>query len=456
MSDLIRVSKRALERFWVVSAILGRKAAGVSLAAAIAATLEVCRLLGRPPRVPSQRSVYRWLAAYERGGLAALEPTARRRATVSRALSARMESFLEEEKRLDPVASIPEISRRARLAGVIAEKAVVSRTTLWRAACRKGLPCRQQSRKGGDKRPFGYSNRMLMALFDGAHFRAGIRRAKRVALAFLDDATRRGLGILVTTSENTIGFLRLLYLVIRGFGRFGFGYGDHGSAFISEETTIVFARLGIGLVHGTAGYPEGRGKIERFNRSLRAQVLRGFAGNPAVDDDPAALTLRLTHWMTEVYDHTPHEGLGGETPFERWQRDPRPLDFPEPGFERLFRLTLSRRVRADNVLSVDRLEYEVPAGHAGREIEITRDLLEGSVRILHEGRSVRLALVDRIKNAHDRRGFRPASPDEDPAPVRTAAEAAFDADYAPLTDHEGGYDDDPDQKGDSDDSKNDH
>ena len=39
--------------------------------------------------------------------------------------------------------------------------------------------------------------RMLMVLADGKHFRAGTARLKRVALVFLDDASRYGLDVVV-------------------------------------------------------------------------------------------------------------------------------------------------------------------------------------------------------------------------------------------------------------------
>jgi len=42
-------------------------------------------------------------------------------------------------------------------------------------------------------------------------------------------------------------------------------------------------------------------------------VLRHLAGSPEVDPDCGALELRLRHWLREIYNHTPHQGLGGDT-----------------------------------------------------------------------------------------------------------------------------------------------
>lgn len=59
---------------------------------------------------------------------------------------------------------------------------------------------------------------MMLVIADGKHFRAGAARLKRVALIFMDDATRYGLIVIVGTSENASDFLRGLWEVIRRHG----------------------------------------------------------------------------------------------------------------------------------------------------------------------------------------------------------------------------------------------
>jgi hypothetical protein len=61
----------------------------------------------------------------------------------------------------------------------------------------------------------------MMVLADGKHFRAGVRRRKRVAVFFLDDAGRFGLGVVVGTDETAELFLRGLHGVLRRFGFMG-------------------------------------------------------------------------------------------------------------------------------------------------------------------------------------------------------------------------------------------
>ncbi len=441
----LNLSPEALLRYQIVSQVEARVLAGKPLADAIGEVLALPHvdLQGHSVSL-SERTLYRWTATYRDGGVEALEPKKRSRVEGSAVLSPALLNFLCVEKQIDPIVSAPDLIERARLCGVLAEDEPVSRVTVWRACRRLGLPMRRRQRLAmRDMRPFAYPNRMLMALADGTHFRAGLKRRRRVALPCLDDATRYGLGIRVDTSENTKLFLRGVHEVVLHHGPMKAMFLDRGPGFISEDTVRVMAQLPCRLIYGTKAYPEGHGKIEKFHQLLFDRVLRGLDRNPEVDADPQALSLRLTHWLREIYNHRPHEALGGETPAERWKADPRPLERPgdRAWLDAQFLLTFTRRVRKDNVITYGGVAYQVPCGYAGQQLTITRHLLEDdALSIVHHDRRLRLHPVDLTANAYDRRGRGPAAPEPSTVPPRTAAQLAFDDDYAPLIDADGGYD----------------
>lgn len=445
-------SPTALLRYQVVSQVRALLLAGcLTLAAAIRQVIGRPHVDHRGRRVRlSERSVYRWVAAYERDGLVGLEPQPRGGVEGSAVLSTEMLAFLEQQKKLDEGASVPELIKRARRVGVIREDDLVSRTSVWRACRRLGLPLvRVRRLKDKDMRRFAYPHRMMMILADGKHFRAGAQRLKRVAIHLLDDATRFGLGVMVSTSENTELFLRTLRQVIRSFGLMKVLFLDNGSGFISEDTHTAVARLGVHLIHGTVAYPEGHGKIERFHRTENQQCLRGLDANPEVDPDPAALTLRLSHWLREVYNHAPHESLGGASPAERFFADSRDLEMPEdPAWlDACFQASVERTVSKDNIVRYDGQAYEVPLGHAGTVVRLTRHLMHGTLFFGHQGRQVRLHPVDLTANAYSRRAS-PAQQDvpAGPAPAPTAADMHYRADFEPLVGPDGNF-----PKGDPDD-----
>lgn len=452
MADPPHISPKALLRYQMLAQLRVRVLGGQTPAEAIR---EIKHLTlydhhGRPLAL-SERSLYRWNQLYEKDGLSGLEPTARRRSKGSHVLSADLLVFLETENEIDPLASVPELIRRARTQGVITMDEPICRTSVWRACRRLGLPmCSAHKKKTKDMRRFAYPHRMMMVLADGTHFRAGAERLKRVALILLDDASRYGLGVVVGTSETTTLFLRTLHKVICVWGLMQALFLDNGSGFSSDDTHATIASLRICLIHGAVSYPEGHGKIERLNRTAKAQCLRSFDGNPQIDPDPAALTLRLSHWLKEVYNHTVHESLDGATPAQRFMADSRALEIPKHEWlDDRFQVSCERRVSADNVVKLDGVGYEMPIGHAGEKIWLSRHVLEGTIWISHKGSRVQLHTVDLEANAYSRRA-RTETPERAPQnkPVSTAANQRFDAEFAPIVTPDGGF-----SKGDPDDQE---
>lgn len=440
-------SSEALFRFLVVSDVLSRVQRGVLRADAIAEVIGQSYATGENrPRKVCERTLYRWLKAFGERELADLEPAARQRTQTSVVLSQRLLDFVSAEKERDIRASLPEILRRARLQGVIGEQERIDRSSLWRACVRMGVPVvRRKKAKVRDSHRFEYPHRMDLNLCDGKHFRAGVRRARRVAMFFLDDASRFGLEVVVGTSESTALFLRGLYQAVQHWGCAGILYIDHGPGYIADDTRAVIAGLRVLLIHGEVAYPEGHGKIEKFNQTALAAVLRNLDGRPDVDPDCGALELRLRHWLRETYNHTEHESLvPKQTPWQRFAADPKPLKFPESreALRALFVLEQRRKVSNDHVVSVEGVDYETPRGLAGTWITIWRQVLDGTLSVLHpdrSGRLVRVHPVDLVANAQQRRGQTTAEADTEPVPARSAADMAFARDFQPIVGPDGGF-----------------
>jgi putative transposase len=135
-------------------------------------------------------------------------------------------------------------------------------------------------------------------------------------------------------------------------------YVDHGSDFTSQHLEQVAADLGIELIFSEKGVPRGRGKIERFFRSVNELFLQdvpGYApvGYKAVE---AKLTLaafeqQFRAWLLSDY----HQRVHSETkctPAERWERGGFLPHMPD-SLERLDLLLLTvaktRRVQQDGI-----------------------------------------------------------------------------------------------------------
>jgi len=135
-------------------------------------------------------------------------------------------------------------------------------------------------------------------------------------------------------------------------------YTDHGSDFTSKHMEQVAVDLGIELIFSEKGVPRGRGKIERFFRSVNELFLQdvpGYApkGYRAAE---AKLTLpeferRFRTWLLSDY----HQRVHSETkcpPAERWQRGgflPRMPDSLERLDLLLLTVAKTRRVQQDGI-----------------------------------------------------------------------------------------------------------
>jgi len=440
-------SRAALFRFQVVSAVLSHELRGESRADAIAevAQLSFASADERARRV-SERTIYRWLQAFADRDLGALEPAGRPHTASSVVLPKVLLDFVRAEKDADLRASLPEILRRAREAGVIGSHEPIDRSTLWRACVRMGVPVvRRKRAKTRDSRRFAYPHRMNLVLCDGKHFRAGAGRLRRVAMVFLDDATRMGLHLVVGPAESKALFLRGLFEMVQHHGLPGIVYLDHGPGYIAADTQAVIAQLPALLIHGEVKYPEGHGKIEKFNQTFQEALLRHLDGRPDVDPDCGALELRLRHWLREIYNHTEHESLAPkQTPWQRFAGDRQPLTFPS-SFESLrerFVLQTQRSVSHDHVLALDGVNYETPRGLAGTRVQVWRQVLDGTVWVLHpdrSGRLVRLQPVDLTANARAHRGQPTAEDDTAVVLTRSAADMAFARDFQPIVGPDGGF-----------------
>jgi transposase InsO family protein len=440
-------SAEALFRFGLVSSVRAAVARGCKLSDAVGETAaRTHRDLTGSAREVSKRTLYRWLRSFERAGFAGLQPEARSKVEHSVVLPRPFIDFLESEKGRDRDASVPELIRRAREFGTLAAGTSLDRTTVYRECKRLGLYLSRRKHKRApdrDTRRFEYASRMQMCLCDGKHFRAGAARRRRVALVFLDDASRYGLHGVVATSENTEIFLRGLYEKCCHHGCADGYFLDGGPGFSALDTAEVIRKLSAILVHGEANYPEGHGKIERFNQTLLNDLLRNWDGRPDIDPDPRALELRLQHYLRDVYNHRPHESLDGRSPHQRFHADPRPLRFAATQAElRLhFVLHIERTVSNDHVVSLDSVDYEVPTGYARQRVMLYRNLLEQTISFLHQGRLMQLHPVDLAHNAIERRArHRAAAADaaEQPPP-KSAADIAFERDFRPAVSPDGDF-----------------
>ena len=313
----------------------------------------------------SRTSIDRWVRAYRQGGFDALVPCARRVETQTPAHLLDMACALRREQPARTAAQIHRII-------VEAEGWAPSARTLQRHLAASGLPWKGASPALATGR-FEAEERNELWTGDALHGPL-LDGRKTFLFAFIDDHSRLLGGYRWATREDVLNASRALRLGIAARGRPEAVYVDNGSPFVSGQLLRACARLGIGLIHSRPGRPEGRGKIERFFRTVREQFLVELDRRPSVSLEE--LNRSFTAWVESVYHRTVHSETG-QSPLERFHAaGPVPAPPAESVLREAFLWAETRTVSKTGTFGMHGNDYEVEAELAGHKVELVFDPLD--------------------------------------------------------------------------------
>jgi len=319
-----------------------------------------------------------WLKHYRRGGFDALLPKPRADRGQSRSLPQAVADALLAFKQDQPELSIPQLIRLARERGTVPESLTLPHSTVHRLLSRAGLMQKdREAPSEQDRRRFAFAHAGEMWMSDVMHgpsVTVGERtRRKAYLIAFLDDATRVVPYCAFALSENTQAFLPVFKQALMRRGIPQRLYVDNGANYRSQHLALVCAKLGVTLIHARPYQPAGKGKQERWFRTVRAQLITRLTGADTASLE--ALNRRLWAWVEGEYHQTPHRGLDDHTPLERWALTADQLRLPEVNLDldELFLFETKRRVQRDRTVSLNGTVFEVDAALVGETITLRFD-----------------------------------------------------------------------------------
>jgi putative transposase len=347
-----------------------------------------------------------WTLRYRRNGLAALTPQPRQDRGQQRSIAPETAAFIERLKRENPHRPGTMLLRD------LPNDQSLSASTLYRFLRANGLTERQllldkAAANTHKKYEAQYANQIWQSdMLFGPWVRrsspgsgSGGGKIQVFLQATLDDASRLIPHAQFYPNQGLDSFLDCLRQSIAARGVPTRLYMDNAKIYRSPQLARIAASIGILIIHTPPYQPEGRGKIERFFRSVREQFLASL-------DPKALLSLeqlneRWWHWLETVYHLREHSSLH-TTPLLRWQRDiehVRQLP-PATDMRRLFFHRLDRMVRRDSTFLLRNRFFEAPPHLAGQRIEARFDPLDLShVDIYHAGKPQGPArLVDTVVN----------------------------------------------------------
>ena len=243
---------------------------------------------------------------------------------------------------------------------------------------------------------------------------------KTYLFAFIDDHSRAVVGHRWGFAEDTVRLAAALRPALAARGVPEHVYVDNGSAFVDSWLLRACAKLGIKLVHSAPGRPQGRGKIERFFRTVNDGFVVEIAaaeGKPGRQvRDLAEMNRLFTAWVENVYHRRTHSETG-MAPLARWMTGA-PFPVPAPAdLAEAFRWSEHRTVSKTALVSLHGNRYQVDPQLVGRRVELVFDPFDLTfLRVRLDGADAGTALPFQI-NRHSHPKARPEVPAEEPKPT---------------------------------------
>jgi putative transposase len=247
-----------------------------------------------------------------------------------------------------------------------------------------------------------------------------IEGRKTYLFAFVDDHSRAVVGHRWGFAEDTVRLAAALRPALAARGVPEYVYVDNGSAFVDSWLLRACAKLGIKLVHSTPGRPQGRGKIERFFRTVNGEFVVEIAsgdGKPGRQlQDLHELNRLFTAWVEKVYHQRVHSETG-MAPLTRWMTG---APFPVPAAADLaeaFRWSEYRGVSKTALVSLHGNRYQVDPLLVGRRVELVFDPFDLTfMRVRLDGIDAGTAMPFQMTR-HSHPKARPEVPAEEPKPT---------------------------------------
>jgi putative transposase len=372
-------------------------------------------------------TIRHWLKLYRKGGFDALRAKTRTDAGTCRRMPQAVADCLLSIKEGNPVLTVRQVIAKAKDHAEVPADLPLPHSTVHRLLQRHGLMEKNTS-PAKDRRHFAFAKAGQLWMSDVMHgptvFVDGRRKRKTYLIAFLDDATRVVPFAAFALAENASAYLPVFKQALLRRGIPERLFVDNGAAYRSKHLALVCAKIGTTLIHTRPYDAAAKGKQERWFRTARMQLLPTLGDEDLKSLD--ALNRRLWAWVETEYHHSPHRGLDGQCPFDRWAQVSDDVRYvgPHLDLDDLFLFEDKRRVRNDRTVSLHGTLYELEAHLIGATVTLRYDLQAKKgrpIQVWLKGeRQKDATVVDAYQNCfvrrqrHDRNRLEPDGPEPTP------------------------------------------
>ena len=232
--------------------------------------------------------------------------------------------------------------------------------------------------------------------------------SKRVyCIMIIDDHSRLLVGGELFYNDNACNFQKVLKDAIATYGIPDKLYVDNGCSYSNAQLSMICVSLGILLLHTRVRDGASKGKVERHFRTLKERWL--YTLDMESIQSLAQFNGMLKDYMRD-YNTTFHRGID-TIPLERYQASKDHPRKPESRqwLDDCFYNRITRKVRKDSTISIDKVCYDVPMQFISAKVEV-RYLPDDmtSAYILFDGEKFPIRQTSRNDNCHTRRNNPPA------------------------------------------------
>jgi len=312
-------------------------------------------------------TIQRWIKLYEESGnnIESLYPRGRNDRGKQRALDEETCLGLVRLREEMPDVTVPFIIKTMKKRDVVSPNTYLPLTTVYRFFHQHNLMRKHTKVEDRRKYEAEMPNDIWQSdVLHGPKLIAGDKRRKTYLIAFIDDHSRLIPYGQFYTSENVQSFMHAFEqaLLRRGLPRKL--YVDNGSAYRSQQLMHTAASLGIALIHARPYKPQGKGKIERFFKTVRTQFFPDFSGNTLQEINHA-----FKAWISDEYYSRKHSSTG-KSPLARFIDNIECVRSAPDNLKDHFRKVARRRVNKDRTVVLDKRLYEGPVELIGKQVEL--------------------------------------------------------------------------------------
>jgi len=314
-------------------------------------------------------TILSWVKAYLEGGrqIQFLYPRERSDNGMARSYDAETSLTLIRLRKELPALSVPNFIKEVSARKVLPPGTELKQTTLYRFFHQQKIMT-EKSVLQVDRRKFEAElpNDLWQSdVMHGPKLDCGGQRLRKTYLiAFIDDHSRIITHGRFYLAESLIYFNQAFEqaMLVRGLPRKL--YVDNGAAYRSKQLEFTCASLGIALIHAKPYTPQGKGKIERFFRTVRSQFLPCFKG-ASLEEINKAFEI----WLSQDYQQRKHSSTG-QSPFNRFTTHMECIRSAPRDLSDHFRKTVRRRVNKDRTVTIDNRLFEAPVELIGKRVEL--------------------------------------------------------------------------------------